>query len=359
MIQNIQSGQPLTANLDAGKIAEAAVVGAVGGLVAGATFGVGAAVMGTGFGATVATGALAGALSGQAEIATQNVLAGNDITTGLGNPADIAIGAAVGGGGAAVGYGLGKVIGGMLDDVPCSFSADTVVATASGGKSIASLKVGDLVFAYDELLKTTAAYTVTAVLVHQDPVIVSLGIDNDLITTTPEHPFFTQEHGWLPTGALTIGTHIRKANGDFGTVRFLKVVRQTQQMYNLTVAQAHTFFVGNQQWLVHNTCPIGGRFKDIAADGGERHHMPAKSVSPLDPQDGPAIRMERLDHYQTASWSNSKAAQAYRAKQAQLIGAGKMDDAILMDIEDVRSKFGSKYDEAILQMIDSLGPDIY
>jgi guanyl-specific ribonuclease Sa len=27
-------------------------------------------------------------------------------------------------------------------------------------------------------------------------------------------------------------------------------------MYNLTVADAHTFFVGDGQWLVHNTCDI-------------------------------------------------------------------------------------------------------
>jgi hypothetical protein len=29
-------------------------------------------------------------------------------------------------------------------------------------------------------------------------------------------------------------------------------VARTQPMYNLTVAQAHTFFVGDGQWLVHN-----------------------------------------------------------------------------------------------------------
>lgn len=27
-----------------------------------------------------------------------------------------------------------------------------------------------------------------------------------------------------------------------------------QEMYNLTVAVAHTFFVGDGKWLVHNTC---------------------------------------------------------------------------------------------------------
>jgi hypothetical protein len=27
-------------------------------------------------------------------------------------------------------------------------------------------------------------------------------------------------------------------------------------MYNLTVAEAHTFFVGDKQWLVHNDCGV-------------------------------------------------------------------------------------------------------
>jgi hypothetical protein len=83
--------------------------------------------------------------------------------------------------------------------------------------------------------------------------------------------------------------------------------------------------------------------------------MPANSVSPLSTGDGPAIQMERLDHYQTASWGRSAAAQAYRATQKALIEQGRFDDAIQMDIEDVTGKFGGKYDSAMLQMIDSLG----
>jgi hypothetical protein len=34
-------------------------------------------------------------------------------------------------------------------------------------------------------------------------------------------------------------------------------VQRPQVMYNLTVAVAHTFFVGDGQWLVHNMCPVG------------------------------------------------------------------------------------------------------
>ncbi|MFN8531670.1 MAG: hypothetical protein U0670_23950 [Anaerolineae bacterium] len=39
---------------------------------------------------------------------------------------------------------------------------------------------------------------------------------------------------------------------DYGTVEQVEVVAQHQQMYNLTVDEAHTFFVGDDQWLVHN-----------------------------------------------------------------------------------------------------------
>jgi hypothetical protein len=110
IIQNIQSGQPLTANIDPTQVAQAAVAGAVAGAIGGATFGVGTAVMGTGLGATVASGALSGAIAGQVGRAAENVLTGQDITTGLGDPGDIAKEAVVGGALAGVGYGAGRLV---------------------------------------------------------------------------------------------------------------------------------------------------------------------------------------------------------------------------------------------------------
>jgi hypothetical protein len=44
-------------------------------------------------------------------------------------------------------------------------------------------------------------------------------------------------------------------------------------MYNLTVATAHTYFVGSQQWLVHNSCvnfsvdQLQAKFKHAAKFG--------------------------------------------------------------------------------------------
>lgn len=42
-------------------------------------------------------------------------------------------------------------------------------------------------------------------------------------------------------------------DGGYGIVEAVVVVETNQRMYNLTVDGAHTFFVGDGAWLVHNT----------------------------------------------------------------------------------------------------------
>jgi len=138
----------------------------------------------------------------------------------------------------------------------CSFSAETPVVTADGAVAIGDIEVGDLVLAWDEATGRTSSYTVTAVLVHLDPTLVQLTIDDERIETTPEHPFSTTVRGWVPAVEVQVGEHVRQADGGAGVVRAIKVVQRPQVMYNLSVATAHTFFVGKQHWLVHNTCPI-------------------------------------------------------------------------------------------------------
>jgi hypothetical protein len=135
-----------------------------------------------------------------------------------------------------------------------SFSADTQVATDKGEKPISDMQVGDTVLAYDQQSGTTESHKVQAVLKHDDPVIVHLTIDDEHIQTTPEHPFYTLERGWVNAGELKVGEHIRKADGGYGKVERVEREQRQQTMYNLTVEKAHTFFVGTKRWLVHNTC---------------------------------------------------------------------------------------------------------
>ena len=80
--------------------------------------------------------------------------------------------------------------------------------------------------------------------------------------------------------------------------------------------------------------------------------MPADSVSPLSTQKGPVINMSLGDYKKTANWGRSKSAQEYRAQQRRLINNGYFMRVQQMDIDDVKSKFGNKYNKAIDEMRD-------
>ena len=93
-------------------------------------------------------------------------------------------------------------------------------------------------------------------------------------------------------------------------------------------------------------------FKEGEGDKYEVHHMPADSTSNFERGDGPAIKMEKEDHRQTASCGSSREAREYRAQQKELIEQGKFREALQMDIDDIHEKFGNKYDDAISEMLE-------
>ncbi len=102
----------------------------------------------------------------------------------------------------------------------------------------------------------------------------------------------------------------------------------------------------------------GGAHRDTSkprGDGFDSHHCPAKNCykdAPISDADGPAIKIDPEDHRKTASNGNGAEALAYRAEQQRLLNEGKLEEAVQMDIDDIRSKFGNKYDDAIEQLQD-------
>ncbi len=109
----------------------------------------------------------------------------------------------------------------------------------------------------------------------------TLVTNGERLATTPEYPCYKAEWGWIAAGELRAGMHVRKADGGWGVVRAVRVEQRAQRMYNLTVEKAHTFFVGEGRWLVHNSCnPLA---KSLDAAGKPRpiphaaaHHIVAK-----------------------------------------------------------------------------------
>jgi hypothetical protein len=136
-----------------------------------------------------------------------------------------------------------------------SFSPATLVLTAAGAVAIGSLGVGDHVLAYDEASGTTASYPISVVHINADPETGTVVVGGETIETTPGHPFYTLEAGWLDAADLEPGMHVPSASGEPGEVSSVDFAARPAIMYNLTVEVAHTFFVGEGEWLVHNTGP--------------------------------------------------------------------------------------------------------
>ncbi len=96
----------------------------------------------------------------------------------------------------------------------------------------------------------------------------------------------------------------------------------------------------------------GGAYGRILTKGREAHHMPAKTVNGVSEYSGPAIQMDAADHWHTTSWGPGRRAKEFRAQEEALIQAGNTQAAMDMEIDDIRSKFGDKYDGAINEMLD-------
>lgn len=112
----------------------------------------------------------------------------------------------------------------------------------------------------------------------------------------------------------------------------------------------------NRQYTLNNG-KKGGSYSEVKKNSnGEYthvHEMPSRESTGVAKRDkGPAIKMTKEDHRLTASYCRSREADLYRAEQKRLIEMGNYHDAIQMDIDDIHEKFGSKYDEAIAEMLE-------
>jgi hypothetical protein len=89
-------------------------------------------------------------------------------------------------------------------------------------------------------------------MVHTDPATENLVTDKGSIETTPNHPFFTTDRGWVQAGSLKVGEKVRTESGGSATVVSFTVDQHPASMWDLTVDTAHSFFVGSGAVLVHN-----------------------------------------------------------------------------------------------------------
>jgi RHS repeat-associated protein len=185
---------------------------------------------------------------------------------------------------AALAGKLGPRIGKAADDVaeliakarklvkePKCFVAGTLVATAIGVVPIESIRAGDLVWARDEVTGEIRLCEVAETYCRESAPIVEVIAGGELIATTPEHPFWVQDHGWKAAGDLQVGDRLVTLSGESVVVEDIRRRPVPEPVYNLQVSGLHTYFVGLAGVWVHNSCDLPGRngaFRDAkrAAD---------------------------------------------------------------------------------------------
>lgn len=102
-------------------------------------------------------------------------------------------------------------------------------------------------------------------------------------------------------------------------------------------------------------------------NGGESNHIPPRSVLPshISVKEGPAIWMEHNDHVGCNSSGSgqrtlinspskypAKTVDQWRQAQSELIQQGRIREAMQMDIDDIRNRYGNKYEQGINDMLN-------
>ena len=117
----------------------------------------------------------------------------------------------------------------------------------------------------------------------------------------------------------------------------------------------YSYVIDVNLWLDVFGLVQGGSYYKVRSSniGGEVHHAPANSISPLSHGKGPAVWMDKADHKLTGSHgSRGLSGKMYRLKQSQFINKGKWNKALDMDIVDIKTQFGNKYNAGLIEMID-------
>lgn len=161
---------------------------------------------------------------------------------------------------AGAGPRFGNVLGeGVGKELKACFGAGTLLYTPQGYRAIESFRVGDLVLsrAEEDATSEISAKRVEEVFVHTGRIWI-LKVNGREIRTTGEHPFWVHNLGWVNASALAEGNRLLSHDGQSVVVESIEDTNRYETVYNIRVADYHTYFVGCDEWgfnvWAHNQC---------------------------------------------------------------------------------------------------------
>ncbi len=140
-------------------------------------------------------------------------------------------------------------------EITCCFAARTPIHTIDGVAPIETIQVGDRVLSMNPADGTLRFMPVT--IIHHNPPykIMRITLSNrDVLATIGYHRVWRAGRGWAQARELERGDRLRTLDGVVTVVAIEK--GEEAPVFNLDVAEDHTYFVGEKATLVHdNTLP--------------------------------------------------------------------------------------------------------
>ncbi|BBB64202.1 hypothetical protein UNDKW_5929 (plasmid) [Undibacterium sp. KW1] len=156
-----------------------------------------------------------------------------------------------------LGTSTSKVSGNLQVTRRACFVAGTLVQTNAGLKAIDQLTVGERVLSMSEETSEITYKGVVRTMRIPDKEIYRISVsgnnnDIEVIRATENHPFWLEGTGWVQAGDLQADDKLTTPEGQVVGVVAVENESATETVYNIEVADFHTYFVGHSQVLVHN-----------------------------------------------------------------------------------------------------------
>lgn len=179
---------------------------------------------------------------------------------------------------------LGAAVNATRHDFGCaSFAVGTSVLTDRGRVPIEQIRIGQIVLSRDGRSQTDIPRPVTDVFSRTASSHRILRTEYDTFRVTDEHPFWVQGKGWTQAKDVTDEDIIAGREGD-ALVLSNQEVKQALKVFNFSVADTASYFVGDGGSWAHNaSCALvpGGGLAAHEAAGG---HAIARHVGRTEQQ---------------------------------------------------------------------------
>ena len=152
----------------------------------------------------------------------------------------------------------GSVTSSPCDGTATCFVAGTLIATENGSLPIEQITAGMMVYATDPDTGETALKPVVRTFRNTTTEWVHITVNDETLTCTPEHPFYSPVKGWTSAVDLRAGDILVMLNGEYVVVEQVQheLLESPETTYNFEVEDYHTYYVSTTSVLVHNRCDL-------------------------------------------------------------------------------------------------------